>query len=638
MASLSAEARPASHPALYYLFGLPATGKTYVGRLLEEKFGFRFYDADEWLPSDMLQTLKDGRGFSDAQRDMYYTLICDKIEQRIAVDKVPVVIAQATFKNKHRLQVLKRFPFVQFWWVQAPVQRRAKRLKDRSDGNGSLLPGSKAASSEWCDENDKNFEPPSNRIKHVVFVNGSDCTSEAGKAELCEAVSLVLKKQGDEEAANTGAGISKGMVHTGPSALTRVRSYSGTLDAGRNFDVGTALGIDIGGSLAKLVIFEPDETKYNALKHLTGYVNQQDSFGETGRKEKQLSFQSSALGGRFHFVSFETSHMQGAIELIKARGLNQYITKLYATGGGAQKFKSVFKDIIGIDIIPLDELGTIVKALSFLVSQNPQEIYQLEGLDTKHTASSVKRVPLDLGDQQLYPYMLCNIGSGVSILHVIDEKNYKRVSGTALGGGTFFGLAKLLTKLKSFNECMEEAAVGDETTVNMLVKDIYGGRYGLELPGDFTASFFGKVGGSTNETDKPKHDDSATAETSPPPANADLCRALVVMITQNIAQIALLNAVIYGCPRVIFTGNFLRMNPIATRTLAYATKRWSESSSRGHSVQANFLWHEGHLGAIGSFLENLDLEYFLQNQRKRKSPSLDTTVREERLKKFQYKS
>ena len=74
------------------------------------------------------------------------------------------------------------------------------------------------------------------------------------------------------------------------------------------------------------------------------------------------------------------------------------------------------------------------------------------------------------------------------------------------------------------------------------------------------------------------------------------------------------------------------MNPIATRTLAYATKRWSESSSSGHNVDANFLWHEGHLGAIGSFLENLDLEYFLQNQRKRQSPSLDTNIRKKKQK------
>ena len=72
-------------------------------------------------------------------------------------------------------------------------------------------------------------------------------------------------------------------------------------------------------------------------------MNQQDNFGETGRKEKRLSFESTALGGRFHFISFETSHMEGAIELIKAHGLNKHITKLYATGGGAQKFKDTFK-------------------------------------------------------------------------------------------------------------------------------------------------------------------------------------------------------------------------------------------------------------------------------------------------------
>ena len=99
------------------------------GRLLEVKFGFRFYDADEWLPRDMLRTLKDGHGFSDAQRDVYYSIICDKIDQCLTGVKAPVVVAQATFKNKHRLQILERFPFVQFWWVQASIQSRAKRLK-----------------------------------------------------------------------------------------------------------------------------------------------------------------------------------------------------------------------------------------------------------------------------------------------------------------------------------------------------------------------------------------------------------------------------------------------------------------------------------------------------------------------------
>ena len=59
----------------------------------------------------MLRTLKDGRGFSDAQRDVYYSIICDKIDQCLTGVKAPVVVAQATFKNKHRLQILERFPF-----------------------------------------------------------------------------------------------------------------------------------------------------------------------------------------------------------------------------------------------------------------------------------------------------------------------------------------------------------------------------------------------------------------------------------------------------------------------------------------------------------------------------------------------
>ena len=97
---------------LYYLFGLPATGKSHIGRMLENKFGFQYYDADKWLPNDLLESLKQGNGFTPEQRDRYYSHICDKITEIISQNnnknKVPIVIAQATFKNKHRLHILKR--------------------------------------------------------------------------------------------------------------------------------------------------------------------------------------------------------------------------------------------------------------------------------------------------------------------------------------------------------------------------------------------------------------------------------------------------------------------------------------------------------------------------------------------------
>lgn len=48
----------------------------------------------------------------------------------------------------------------------------------------------------------------------------------------------------------------------------------------------------------------------------------------------------------------------------------------------------------------------------------------------------------------IFPYLLVNIGSGVSILKVESEEEFERVGGTATGGGTFWGLGSLLTKAK----------------------------------------------------------------------------------------------------------------------------------------------------------------------------------------------
>jgi type II pantothenate kinase len=77
----------------------------------------------------------------------------------------------------------------------------------------------------------------------------------------------------------------------------------------------------------------------------------------------------------------------------------------------------------------------------------------------------------------LFPYMLVNIGSGVSILKVESEDRYERIGGTATGGGTFWGLGTLLTGAKGFDELLRLAEEGDHRNVDMLVKDIYSGDY-----------------------------------------------------------------------------------------------------------------------------------------------------------------
>ena len=58
-----------------------------------------------------------------------------------------------------------------------------------------------------------------------------------------------------------------------------------------------------------------------------------------------------------------------------------------------------------------------------------------------------------------------NIGSGVSILKVDSEQSSQRVSGSSLGGGTFWGLCRLLTRVRAFDEMLELSMRGDNSKV-----------------------------------------------------------------------------------------------------------------------------------------------------------------------------
>ncbi|GJV47757.1 zinc finger, CCHC-type containing protein [Tanacetum coccineum] len=69
---------------------------------------------------------------------------------------------------------------------------------------------------------------------------------------------------------------------------------------------------------------------------------------------------------------------------------------------------------------------------------------------------------------------LVNIGSGISMIKVDGDGKFKRVSGTSIGGGTFWGLGKLLTKCKSFDALLEMSHEGNNKVIDMLVGDIYG--------------------------------------------------------------------------------------------------------------------------------------------------------------------
>lgn len=70
-------------------------------------------------------------------------------------------------------------------------------------------------------------------------------------------------------------------------------------------------GVDIGGTLAKLVFLEKvdgaDSSKHTgAGKRKANFITARDRFGTTGKRYSDLQFPCERLGGVLHFIKFET--------------------------------------------------------------------------------------------------------------------------------------------------------------------------------------------------------------------------------------------------------------------------------------------------------------------------------------------
>lgn len=72
-----------------------------------------------------------------------------------------------------------------------------------------------------------------------------------------------------------------------------------------------------------------------------------------------------------------------------------------------------------------DEFDSLLKGLQFADAQNPSECYYWANPTDEACCSKVK---YDFSNP--YPFLIVNIGSGVSVLAVYSATDYKRISGT----------------------------------------------------------------------------------------------------------------------------------------------------------------------------------------------------------------
>jgi type II pantothenate kinase len=248
--------------------------------------------------------------------------------------------------------------------------------------------------------------------------------------------------------------------------------------------------------------------------------------------------------------------------------------------------------------------------LDFFITEIPSEVF------TYSEESPMAFVPFPQQPSSIYPYLLVNIGSGVSMIKVSGPRQFERIGGTSLGGGTLWGLLSLLTGARNFDDMLKLAEKGDNSSVDLLVGDIYGTAYNkIGLKSTHIASSFGKVYKMKRAAEREAEDGcngnyklhenedfvSGSSELPHPPGMfkpEDISRSLLYAVSNNIGQIAYLHAEKHNLPHIYFGGSFIGGHSQTMNTLSYAIKFWSKGTK-----QAYFLRHEGYLGAVGAFLK-----------------------------------
>ena len=318
---------------------------------------------------------------------------------------------------------------------------------------------------------------------------------------------------------------------------------------------------------------------------------------------------STELGGRLNFLKFETDRISECFHFVQQLKSKQQTLNgsksddllVVATGGGAYKYYDEMKKVLGVEVLREDEMECLIMGLDFFITEIPREVF---------TYSETDPMPFQEPRVDIYPYLLVNIGSGVSMIKVSGPRQFERIGGTSLGGGTLWGLLSLLTGARTFDEMLALADKGDNKKVDMLVGDIYGTDYSkVGLSTEIIASSFGKVfkmkrqgesdaedGNGMSNGDGQDIDSGSIAERAFAPE--DISLSLLYTVSNNIGQIAYLFCEKHQLENIYFGGSFIRGHRQTMNALSFAVNFWSKGEKKAY-----YLRHEGYLGSVGAFLK-----------------------------------
>ncbi|CAK85120.1 unnamed protein product (macronuclear) [Paramecium tetraurelia] len=314
--------------------------------------------------------------------------------------------------------------------------------------------------------------------------------------------------------------------------------------------------LDIGGTLTKLTFATK---KGVSLKCQT---------------KKELNIINETEDYEIHFISHPNS-LDKLIENLEGIGFivdgKSYIQNFYITGGGSFKYYdqiSNYGKIIRIN--EFDALKFGFKLLDSIKCKNTYFTFN-NGIEYLQLTASI------------YPFILVNIGSGVSILKFDNEDQFARISGTSLGGGMFLGLSHLFTGINDFDELLKMTKQGSNAHTDLLMDEVH---LGFQSP-------------TRNKNEKHVAVSMGKLDQNININKSDLVKSLLYMTTYNISQIAFLHSKLHNIERVFFSGHFIRNHEETLQCINEAFSYFSKLDQQNRHPY--FIKHDGFIGSLGSF-------------------------------------
>ncbi|MFX1389709.1 MAG: hypothetical protein ACFE9Z_06590 [Promethearchaeota archaeon] len=148
--------------------------------------------------------------------------------------------------------------------------------------------------------------------------------------------------------------------------------------------------------------------------------------------------------------------------------------------------------------------------------------------------------------------LIVTIGTGTSIL--LKDREFEHIGGSALGGGFFMGIMKLISGEQDFHKAVNLAKKGVRYNLDLKVSDIYepeDTRVDL-LFREFTAASLGKITKNFNMKNLKLE---------------DFLNSFICLIGENLGTIAILMASNRNVTEIVFSGGFLRDNKVLQKIL-----------------------------------------------------------------------